>query len=206
MKRLIILTYLLPITLISCISGALPTPIRILTPEPIIELTITPGPILPLSSTTPPETNTDLSTLMANFNEPDPATWVMLMKPVREYFYYRKKAVVSGKVEILWDRYPGLKQPTDFSKGINKEAFFVENMKGLKPFDGNIFPETYERIKVIISNRQAEVLVHGTELYLYLDKTGQFDDSGGELKIILFMSSRDNLLWTVYKTEDISGP
>lgn len=43
----------------------------------------------------------------------------MLMKPVREYFYYRKEAVVKDDVQILWYRYPGLKQGNDFSTGVN---------------------------------------------------------------------------------------
>jgi len=138
--------------------------------------------------------------------EPDPATWVMLMKPVRAYFYYRKMAVVNGNAQILWDHYPELKQGTDRSKGINIVSFMVDMYQGLKPFDGNIYPEFYDKIKVITGNGTAEVLVHGMELYTYKDNTGQFDDSGGELKIILVLSSPDNQTWAVVKTIDITGP
>jgi hypothetical protein len=145
------------------------------------------------------------STSTVGFTEPDPETWVMLMPAIREYFYYRKKAVIAGKVEVLWARYPELKDGADFSSGINAEEFFINNMQGLKPFDGNIFPESYGQIKVIISGEKAEVLAHGMELYLYADETGKFDDSGGEFKIIIFLRRQDDQ-WTVYKTQDISGP
>jgi hypothetical protein len=139
------------------------------------------------------------------FTDPNPETWVMLMPAVREYLYYRKKAVIAGNVEVLWTQYPELKDGADFSKGINAEEFFINNMQGLKPFDGNIFPEYYERMKVNILGETAEVLVHWLELYLYVDETGRFEDSGGEFRVIIFLRHQDNQ-WTVYKTHDISGP
>jgi hypothetical protein len=142
----------------------------------------------------------------ADFTVPEPEVWVMLMKPVREYFYYRKEAVVKDDVQILWYRYPGLKQGNDFSTGVNAEVFLVDMYRQLKPFDGNIFPEYYDKIKVIMGNGKAEVLVHGLELFLYKDEAGQYDDSGGEFKIVLFLSSQGNQNWTVDKTIDITGP
>ncbi len=129
----------------------------------------------------------------------------MLMPAVREYFYYRKQAVIAGNVEVLWKQYPELKVGTDFSRGINAEEFFINNMQGLKPFDGNIFPEYYEKMKVNLSGEAAVVLVHGMELFLNIDETGKFDDSGGEFKIIIFLRQQDDQ-WTVIKTQDISGP
>jgi hypothetical protein len=147
-----------------------------------------------------------LSSMPADYTEPDPATWVMLMKPVREYFYYRKQAVVTGNIQVLWERYPALSQGEDIREGLNAEAFFVENMKGLKPFDGNMSPESYEPMKVIVSGDQAAVLTHGSEMYLFREADGQLDESGSELKIILFMCSNGSGQWTVYQTHDISGP
>lgn len=38
--------------------------------------------------------------------ELDPSTWVSVMPAVREYFYYRKKAILSGDSQVLWNRYP----------------------------------------------------------------------------------------------------
>jgi hypothetical protein len=203
MKVQLILTSILSITLASC---AVPATLAPTTRAPDPPLALTAVQTTQENTSSCSQTVTPVSGTEADYAEPDPETWVMLMKPVREYFYYRKKAVIAGDVQILWDRYPTLKQGADFPTGLNAEAFFIENMKGLKPFDGNIFPEHYERIKVMLSAGQAQVLVHEMELYLYADESGQFDDSGGEFKIILFLCSEDNHQWTVYKTHDISGP
>ena len=137
------------------------------------------------------------------FIKPDPETFVALMPAVREYFYYRKKAVTSGNIEELWAQFPELKDGTDFSNGINSEEFVVTNYQGLKPFDGNIFPEYYERFKVKLEKENAEILVHGMELYLCLDENGKFEDSGGEFKIVLYLRMRDGH-WVVYKTDEVT--
>jgi len=139
------------------------------------------------------------------FIEPDPETWVLFMHVVREYLYYRKLAVIAGDVEVLWKRYPALKNGVDVAKGVNAEEFFIKNMQIIKPFDGNISPEGYERMKVKVSGETAEVLIHRMELYLCLDEYGKFEDSGGEFKEILFLIRQGNQ-WTVEKTQDISGP
>jgi hypothetical protein len=129
----------------------------------------------------------------------------MLMPAVREYFFIRKHAFIAGDAQLLWDRYPGLQNGTDLSRGINAEEFYITNMQGLKPFDGNIFPEYYEKLRVKLEGEQAQVLVHGMELYLWKDESGKFDDSGGEFKIILFLQ-QEGSGWTVIRTQDISGP
>jgi hypothetical protein len=135
----------------------------------------------------------------------DLQTFMAFMPAVREYFYYRKKAVLADNVEVLWKRYPELEQGVDIPKGINAEENTVTNSHYLNPFDGNISPESYERIKVKLSGATAELLVHGTELYLYHDQAGKFDETGSEFKIILFLREESGQ-WTVYKTQDISGP
>ena len=196
MKTKILLTIILSITLFSCVPAVMPVS------------TDTPVPAMVISTTTPnptAEISISTSTNTFSFIDPNPETWVMLMPAVREYLYYRKKAVIAGNVEVLWEQYPELKVETDFSQGINAEEFFINNMQGLKPFDGNIFPEYYEQMKVNVLGKSAEVLIHGMELYLYIDETGKFEDSGGEFRIIIFLRHQDNQ-WTVYKTHDISGP
>jgi hypothetical protein len=165
-----------------------------------------PTPVVPILLPEPTtEISTSTSTSTAGFTDPNPETWVMLMPAVREYLYYRKEAVIAGNVEVLWAQYPELKVGADFSKGINAEEFFINNMQGLKPFDGNIFPEYYEQIKVNLLGESAEILIHGMELYLFVNETGKFDDSGGEFRIIIFLRHQDNQ-WIVFKTQDISGP
>lgn len=143
---------------------------------------------------------------LTDFTEPELGTWDALMAPLREYFYYRKKAIIGGDAHILWQRYPALAQGADPYKGSNAEVLFVESMQELKPVDGNILPEYYERVKVVKGDGYAQVLVHDLELYVFRDSNGRFDDSGGEFKIIVFLCATTDGSWTVYHTQDISGP
>jgi hypothetical protein len=140
---------------------------------------------------------------VADFTQSEPDTWVMLMPAVQEYFYYRKQAVVTGNIKVLWERYPALQNGADISKGINAEQSIIASYETLKPFDGNIFPEEYEHIKVKWLGDKAEVLVHGTELYLWRDTAGNFTNSGGEFKVILFLEKRNNR-WHVYRTDEVT--
>jgi hypothetical protein len=196
MKTKILLTIILSFTLFSCVPVVAPVSTDTPVPAPLTS-TSTPNPTAEISIST--------STNTFSFIDPNPETWVMLMPAVREYLYYRKKAVIAGNVEVLWEQYPELKVGSDFSQGINAEEFFINNMQGLRPFDGDIFPEYYEQMKVNVLGESAEVLIHGMELYLYIDETGKFEDSGSEFRIIIFLRHQDNQ-WTVYKTHDISGP
>lgn len=170
---------------------------------------------------TSPETNTQIPTAkprtttqtptavptatplaISDFSELDPETYVTLMPAIREYFYYRKQAVISGNTEELWQHYPGLSQDIDVEAGINAEGFHIQNYHGLKPFDGNILPEYYERLKINETPAGFEVLLHGMELYLWKDGNN-FDESGGEFKIVLYLRQED-AVWVVYKTDQVT--
>ena len=139
----------------------------------------------------------------SSFTEPDPETFVALMPALREYFYYRKQAVITSNIEELWTHFPELKNEIGIEQGINSEEFIVTNYQGLKPFDGNIFPEYYERFRIKSTNGQVEVFVHGMELYTWLDENNKFEDSGGEFKIVLTLHRKDGH-WVVYKTDDVT--
>lgn len=135
--------------------------------------------------------------------EPDPETYAAIMPVIREYFYYRKQAIISGSTEQLFSRYPELKRDIELSKGINAEEFHIKNYRQLQPVDGNIFPEYYEKIKLKIDHDKAEVLLHGMELYLFSDENNEYQDSGGELKMIIHMQ-RKNDRWCIYKTDEVT--
>jgi len=144
------------------------------------------------------------SSNISGFIEPDPGTFVALMPALREYFYYRKQAVITGNIEKLWAHFPELKNDVNFEKGINSEELIVTNYQSLKPFDGNVFPEHFERFKVkFINEQQVEVLVHGIELYTWLDESHKFDDSGGEFKVVLYLHMKEGR-WVVYKTDEVT--
>src|SRR5688572_6581203 len=55
------------------------------------------------------------------FIEPEPSDWVKYSKLVREYMYYRTQAVVNQDINILWDKYPMLKDSIDRKQGVNIE-------------------------------------------------------------------------------------
>jgi hypothetical protein len=185
MKTKILLLILIAIILTSCATAS---------PQPALESSI--PSTQEISTATPSSIN--------GFVEPDPSTWVMLMPAVDEYFYYRKQAMIANDVEVLWAHYPELRNDVNISKGINAEGFLISSYQGLKLFDGNIFPEDYERIRVKLAGAKAEVLVHGLELYLFRDENGNFQDSGGEIWIDLYMTRLGNNRWYVYKTDAVT--
>ncbi len=115
-----------------------------------------------------------------------------------------KKAFIAGDPEILWSRYPALKQGSDPTKRINSEKFEIAVRQTMKLLDGNVFPESYERIKAKFSGDQLEVVVHGMELYVW-DNDGTFDDTGGEIKLILSFR-REGDQWTLFRTQDVGMP
>ena len=181
---------------------------------PIQENIFTPSAIpiitkLPVSTRTPfataslSENPTSTPENVTNFIQPEPETWAMLIPAVQEYLYYRKKAIVAHDINILWNRYPDLKSGADIPKGINAEGFIVSVYQGLKLIDGNVFPEGMEQIKVKLEGDRAEVLVHGIALFLWIDEKGNFTDSGGEFKVVLFLQQKNNQ-WDVYKTDEVT--
>lgn len=136
---------------------------------------------------------------MEGFVEPAPSDWVEFTKPVREYMHHRTQAVIHKDINILWERYPELKENVDFEKGVNVEKNEVESLnQGFDLVDANYNIESYERIKVnAINDNEVTVLVHGSIVYLRDD----FDESGGEYLMKVFLKQSDNQ-WTVVKTDE----
>jgi hypothetical protein len=137
------------------------------------------------------------------FLEPEPSDWVKYIKPVNEYLYYRTQAVVNNDINILWDQYQALKNNIDLNLGVNVEKYEVESLnEGFELIDANFNIESYERIKVKkISDHEVIVLIHSSITYLRDD----FEDSGGEYLIKVFLENEDNH-WTVVKTDEYTLP
>ncbi|WP_226036812.1 hypothetical protein [Aquibacillus saliphilus] len=137
------------------------------------------------------------------FAEPEPSDWVKYTKPVREYMYHRTQAVINNNINILWERYPELKENIDHEEGVNVEKNEVESLnQGFDLVDANYTIESYERIKVsAINDNEVTVLVHGSIVYLRDD----FDESGGEYLMKVFLKQNDNQ-WTVVKTDEYTLP
>lgn len=137
------------------------------------------------------------------FTNPDPQTYVSLMPIIREYFYLRKQAVLSGDPDPLLTRYPDLAAGADLEMGINIEAHHIASMQSLAPFDGNIHPEYYEPIRIKESGETMEILVHGMELYLWNNEDDTFNESGGEFKMVLTVRKEGNT-WQIIKTDQVT--
>jgi hypothetical protein len=99
--------------------------------------------------------------------------------------YYKTQAVVNKDINLLWDKYPDLKENIDRKQGVNVETFEVESLnESFDLLDANYNIESYERIKVkTINDNEVIVLVHGSITYLRND----FDESGGEHLIKVFL-------------------
>jgi hypothetical protein len=149
-------------------------------------------------NTTLPETNSTKGDI-ESYVEPEPSDGVIYSKLAREYMYYRTQAVVNKDINILWDKYPKLKDNIDRKEGVNIEKDEVESLnQSFDLLDANFNNESYEKIKIkTINDNEMVVLVHGSMIYLRND----FDESGGEYLIKLFLEHKDNH-WTVVKTDE----
>lgn len=154
--------------------------------------------LLPLGACAPAE-----SPPASGFIEPEPADYVQLAPVVWEYFYHRKDAVLSGNLNAFYVRYPDLAAGADPEQGINDEAFHVAAYQGFDLLDGDAFPAYYEPIRIKTLPDQVQILVHGLELYLYVDEAGHFSQTGGEFKIILTLQP-DGEGWTIYHTDEVT--
>ncbi|WP_078553501.1 hypothetical protein [Bacillus alkalicellulosilyticus] len=136
---------------------------------------------------------------LEGFVEPEPSDWVDYTKPIREYMFHKTQAVIHNDINILWVRYPLLQENIDSEKGINVEKNEVESLnQGFRLVDANYNIESYDRIKVkAINDNEVVVQVHGSMVYLRDD----FDESGGEYLMKIFLKQNDNQ-WTVVKTDE----
>ena len=48
-----------------------------------------------------------------------------------------------------------------------------------------------------------EILTHGIELYLYRDAAGNFSQTGGEFKIVLYLRPEGEG-WTLFRTNQVT--
>ncbi|MDN4492500.1 hypothetical protein [Ureibacillus aquaedulcis] len=140
---------------------------------------------------------------MEDFVEPESSDRVKYTNPLREYMYYRTQAVINNDINILWDKYPDLKDNIDLELGVNAEN---EELKTLNAdfdmLDANYNIEGFGRIKVkTINDNEVIVLLHGGIGYLRSD----FEESGGELLIKVFLEYKDND-WKVVKTDEYTLP
>ncbi len=153
-----------------------------------VPVPITPGPPTP----TPRPT-------VALWIAPDSRDLDALRAAAHEYLYLRKQAFITGDLNRLWARYPALRQGADPSTGVNAEASDMASFHQLGLIDGDIAPESYARMAIRMRDDDAEITIHGFEMYLRRD----FSQSGSELWIRLFLR-RDGRRWTVVKSDEVT--
>ncbi|HHY21163.1 MAG TPA: hypothetical protein GX525_04610, partial [Bacilli bacterium] len=109
----------------------------------------------------------------------------------------------KNDINILWEKYPSLENNIDRELGVNVEKYEVETLnRSFDLLDANYNIESYERIKVkAIDENEVVVLVHGSIVYLKND----FEESGGECLIEVFLEQKDNH-WSVVKTDEYTLP
>ncbi|MCP1143461.1 hypothetical protein [Lysinibacillus endophyticus] len=130
------------------------------------------------------------------FVEPETSEYTTYVKSIREYMYYRTQAVLNHDVNLLWDRYPDLKNNIDQKTGINIEKDEIDSMDDV--IDANYSIESYEPIKVKrINEQEVIILVHGSISYVKKD----FDEAGGEYLIEVNLQKKSDQ-WTVVKTDE----
>jgi len=139
------------------------------------------------------------------FADSEPEEYVRIMPVVREYFYLRKQAVITGDMTAFIQHYPQLSNGMDAETGINVEPLLVASMTSMGVIDGNLLPEYYESIKIRQHGTIWEVLAHGMELYLFEDQAGKLNESGGEFKIVLLMRE-ENDAFEIYQTDEVTLP
>lgn len=139
----------------------------------------------------------DLKSNLGNeeFVELEASEYTTYLKPIREYMYTRTQAVLNHDVNILWEKYPELKNNIDKDKGINIEKDEIDLMKNV--IDANYSIESYEPIKLKkINEQEVIILVHGSISYVKKD----FDEAGGEQLIEVYLQKKNDR-WTVVKTD-----
>ena len=126
---------------------------------------------------------------------PEPELWVQVAPRIREYFYFRKQAIVHGDIARLWERYPALRSPFLPDQGINSERVEVEHTQ---PYlDGNI---TFDHdFRVCLRATTMQVYVHGWEEYLLPD----LNITGSEFYIRLDFQGRGPD-WALMRTDTLT--
>lgn len=126
-----------------------------------------------------------------------PEQYAAFVPMVNRYFYVRKQAVLAGDPEVLWREFPALKEGNNRQAGINAEAGVISGYRSAGPIDGNVDPESYARLKVLVDGDKAVVLVNGTEMYL----TKEFTESGGQVQVMLYLE-KAGAGWRLVRTDE----
>ncbi len=120
---------------------------------------------------------------------------------VNEYFHYRKLAVVARDAEILWARFPALRNGEDMPTGINTEGWHAMRSDAARSLSDVIYElDRYDRIRMREVNDQLVVRVHGLERYIEADFS---NGTAGAFILDLYLR-RDQGSWRVVRTDEMT--
>lgn len=126
----------------------------------------------------------------------DPSLWAALEKPIVRYFHFRKRAIVERDMEVLWREYPALRRRA--GPLVNNERDWIRFYPPL--VDGNHDPNIGgDNMRINRRGELIDVFVHGWELYLFEN----FDQTGGELIIVITLAPHPRRGYTVVRTREI---
>lgn len=118
---------------------------------------------------------------------------------VNEYFHLRKRAMLDGDAEVLWERFPALRQPGPPGSGINAEGQRAAGWGETDVLDGDILAETDDRFRLELGADTVALQVRGREMYLRPD----FRQSGWGLEMTLVLR-RGADGWEVVRTDEVT--
>ncbi len=118
---------------------------------------------------------------------------------VNEYFHLRKQAVLRADAEVLWARFPALRQSGPVGTGVNDEGRRVMAWGETDLLDGDVLAETDPRFPVEFGADTVALHVRGRETYLRPD----FRHSGSELTMTLVLRRGING-WDVVRTDEVT--
>ncbi len=120
---------------------------------------------------------------------------------IEDYYVLRGRAAVSGDIAPLYARHPRLAAAEDRSKGVNVEAFFVEQIQshnrrtsGPRATDVTLELTWYELLRVYVKDDAAVAFVHGLETWVGAGTKGEM--------FVRFDLRREAHNWMIERTDE----
>lgn len=136
--------------------------------------------------------------MFARFADPA-ALYPGIVSAVRDYYDRYRDALLSCDIDRLWRHYPDLTQGMDPERGVNIERVQVTSACAQGYTSASFELEAYAPLRVDPHGADADVSIHGLELYV--DRREM--SSGGEFLVTLSLRlGHDG--WSVVRTDEVT--
>jgi hypothetical protein len=119
-----------------------------------------------------------------------------VVRTIEDYYAMRERAAVTGDGTELFQAYPALRQGMDRRRGINREAFFVENAPPEIIYMSHVLG-WYAPIAVYVQADSAVAFAHSVEIFQY--RSG---GAGGGEVFVRFDLRRTLDRWLIERTDE----